>query len=288
MPALDVALATCATLPEPDLDDAPLREALAGVGLTARSLAWDDPGAPFDDARVVLLRSTWNYVHRLDDFLAWVDAVGPRLLNPPALVRWNHHKSYLDDLAARGVATVPTVFAGRGGGESLGGILRARGWADAVAKPAVSAGSFETRRVRDDGADEGWFEAATRARVMMVQPYVRSVDGHGERSIVRIDGAVTHAIRKTPRFAGQHERVSADALAVADDERDFAARAVRAAEAIAGAAALYARVDVVRDDAGGLQLMELELIEPSLFLPQAPAAAGRLAAALARRRAATG
>lgn len=284
MTRLDVALATCRTLPEPDPDEAPLLDALAAAGLAARSLAWDDPDAPFADARVVLLRSTWNYVHHLDAFLAWVDACGPRLVNPAPVVRWNHHKHYLADLVARGVAAVPTEHVTRGAGRRLDDVLTARGWNEAVAKPAVSAASFETRRVRVGDMEAGaWFDGALNARDMMVQPYVRSVEAYGERSLVWVDGAVTHAIRKTPRFTGEGERVSTGAVAVADDERAFAGEAVRAAGSLTSSHVHYARVDVVRDEAGALQVMELELIEPSLFFAQGPDALARLTAALARR-----
>jgi len=283
MTRFDVALATCRVLPEADADEAPLLAALAAAGASARALAWDAPDAPFADAGSVVLRSTWNYVHHLDAFLAWVDGLGARVLNPAALVRWNHDKRYLADLAARGVPVIPTAYVDRGSGRRVADVVAARGWARAVAKPAVSAGSFETRALDAAvaPADGQWFDAALRARAMMVQPYVRSVESYGERSVVWVDGAVTHAVRKSPRLAGQDERVS-EAVPVADDERALAFEAVGAAAAVTGAAPLYARVDVVRDDGGGLQVMELELIEPSLFFAQGPAACERLAAALAR------
>lgn len=279
--AFDVALATCAELPEPDPDAEALARALADAGLSARLLAWDDPAAPFADARVTVLRSTWNYLHHVDDFLAWAARVGDRLLNPLAIVRWNHHKAYLHDLVVLGVPVVPTVLAVRGDGRTLPQHLAAKGWSRAVAKPAVSAGSFETRVVDRGGAHDAWFREAVGARDMLVQPYVASVDTHGERSLVWIDGEVTHAIRKSPRFAGGGERVSEAAVPVGDDERAFADRAVDAARRRTGARPLYARVDVVRDEGGALRVMELELIEPSLFFAQGPEGLGRFVRALA-------
>lgn len=284
MTRFDVALATCRALPEVDADEAPLLAALAAAGASARSLAWDDPDAPFADAGRVVLRSTWNYVHHLDAFLAWVDGLGGRVVNPAALVRWNHDKRYLADLAARGVPVIPTEYVDRGSGRRVADVVAARGWSRVVAKPVVSAGSFETRALDAavTAADGQWFDAVLRARAMMVQPYVRSVEGYGERSVVWVDGAVTHAVRKSPRLAGQDEHVS-EAVPVADDERALAIGAVGAAASATGATPLYARVDVVRDDGGALQVMELELIEPSLFFAQAPAACEVLAAALARR-----
>src|SRR5687767_8517889 len=101
-------------MPEPDPDEELLMGALAEAGLEARLLAWDDPAAPFDEARVTVIRSTWNYIHRVDEFVAWAERVGPRLANPPAVVRWNVHKSYLLDIEAAGCAIVPTEIVRRG------------------------------------------------------------------------------------------------------------------------------------------------------------------------------
>lgn len=281
----DIALATCRALPEPDPDEQPLREALTRAGLSARTLAWDDPDAPFDRARRVVIRSTWNYVHHLDAFLAWVDRVGARLINPAPVVRWNVHKSYLHDLDREGVAVVPTEVVRRGSGRSLGDVLASRAWSHAVVKPAVSAASFETRVLRASALDASlvaWFAGALEARDMLVQPYMDSVEGYGERALIWIDGEVTHAIRKNPRFAGHDECVSSDGVAVADDERAFAQSAVRAARrCVPGEAITYARVDIVRDG-DGLRVMELELIEPSLFFAQGPRGLERFVRVLGR------
>lgn len=117
---------------------------------------------------------------------------------------------------------------------------------------------------------------------MLVQPYMRSVEDHGERALIWIDGEVTHAIRKSPRFAGHDERVSSDGVAVAEDERAFAGAVVRAAQrCVAGEAIAYARVDIVRDG-DGLRVMELELIEPSLYFAQGPRGLERFVKVLAR------
>lgn len=285
MTDFDIALATCRTLPEPDPDESPLREALTRAGLSVRTLAWDDPDAPFDRARRVVIRSTWNYVHHLDAFLAWVDRVGARLINPAPVVRWNVHKSYLHDLEREGVAVVPTELVRRDSGRALGDVLASRGWSRAVVKPAVSAASFETRVARApslDGELSAWFARVLEARDMLVQPYMSSVEDYGERALIWIDGEVTHAIRKSPRFAGHDECVSSDGVPVAEDERVFAEAAVRAAQrCMPHEAITYARVDLVRDEEG-LRVMELELIEPSLFFTQGPRALERFGEVLGR------
>jgi glutathione synthase/RimK-type ligase-like ATP-grasp enzyme len=285
--SIDVAVATCAVPPEPDPDEAPLLEALGRAGISARVLAWDDPGARFDEARLVLLRSTWNYPWNAEPFLAWAERQGSRLVNPLEIVRWNFHKSYLAVLERAGIPAVPTLHVARGSRGSLAALLASRGLADAVVKPAVSAASYRTRRVtaaRLGADDETFYEDLVRERDVLVQPYVRSVDGHGERSVVWIDGAITHAVRKSPRLAGQAEHVTA-AVPVAADEAAIAHAAVVFASTCAGGAPpLYARIDVVRDEAGRPMLMELELIEPSLYLGYGAEALERLVAGLRRRR----
>jgi glutathione synthase/RimK-type ligase-like ATP-grasp enzyme len=279
---IDVALASCMTLPEPDADLAPLLSAVRAAGLTAEVLAWDDPGADFASARLTLLRSTWNYSERPAEFLAWIDrvAASTALWNGPETVRWNAHKSYLLDLDARGVPVVPTHLIRRGATTTLAEVTRERGWSDVVVKPAVSGGSRATVRVTAAARERG--EAHLRSLAaredVLVQPYLASVEGHGERAIVWIDGEPTHAVRKSPRFLGDAESVSS-AVPIEEDEAALARRAVAAAPG----PLLYARVDVARDAAGAPRVMELELIEPSLFFLQMPSALERYVAAVERR-----
>jgi hypothetical protein len=284
--AADVVLVTATTVSKQDFDEAPLLEALAGVGLTARVLAWDDPTARpgFAAARICVLRSTWNYVHHWTDFLAWVTwcAGVTSLWNPAAVVRWNSHKGYLFELAAAGIPIVPTHLVPRGTAVDLATLVS--GWDSVVVKPAVSAGSFAT--LKADAADLApaarHLSAMLSERDMLVQRYEPSVEDYGERSLVVIDGELSHAVRKSARFIGAPEAVSDDAVAIADDERALA----RAVLAAAPTPLLYARVDLVRDSAGRPQLMELELIEPSLFFGRHPPSAARMAAAIAARLAA--
>lgn len=280
-----VTLATCARKPEPDPDEALLALALRRAGAAPQVLAWDDPDAPWGSAPVCVLRSTWNYPHHAAEFAAWVRRASAvtRLYNPREVVEWNLHKGYLAALADRGVPVIETVYLARGAAPSLAGLLAERGWARAVVKPAVSAASFATWRVRRDEAEAGQarLDADVAARDTMVQPYLAAIEDAGERSLVWIDGALTHAVRKAPRWAGQDEHASPSTVPIAEDERAVAEAA------LAGLAGelLYARVDLVRDDAGAPRLMELELIEPSLFLLQHPPALTRLAAAVVRRAA---
>lgn len=273
---MDLAIATCKQLPEPDPDQAPFMDALAARGIDAPLLAWDDPAVAWDDVPRVLIRSTWNYPDAPDAFIAWAERLGSRLVNPPAIIRWNVHKGYLGQLAADGLDVVPTELVPRGSPLTLSSVLADTGWTRVVAKPAISVGSMLTRKQSPDDVDDAWFAECLRTRDMLVQPYVASVDDYGERSLVWIDGEVTHAIRKNPRFAGGVENVSTSSVDVAVDERAFAHDAIARAIRLTGARPRYARIDQARDADGKPMLMELELIEPSLFFRQGPAALARL------------
>ena len=270
-------IATCRVLPEPDPDEAPLAAALAAGGFAAQLLGWDDPAIDWDAPIPTILRSTWNYPLAPDAFLAWLDriaAAGP-VINPPDVVRGNLHKRYLLDLAARGVPVVPTTLVERGQSCELA----AFGASSIVIKPEIGAASLGTRRFAPgDPAALAHLATLTATGAALVQPYVASIDHHGERALVWIDGELSHAIRKAPRFSGDHERVTGP-FAVTDDERAVA----EAALAPFADRILYGRVDVARDATGQPMVLELELIEPSLYFVQRPAAADRFVAALRRR-----
>jgi hypothetical protein len=278
---IDVALASCRVLPEHDPDEAPLLGALRAAGLRAEVLGWDDPAADFSSARLTLLRATWNYTERPEQFAGWLTqtAAASALWNPLPVVRWNMHKGYLLDLARAGVPVTPTHLVPRGSAERLADVAAARGWSEVVVKPAISAGSRRTLRV---GAATDQGEAHLRALAgredALVQPYLPAVEGYGERALVFIDGELTHAVRKGPRFAGQAESITGPFEVSADEA--VLARAVLAA---APAPVLYARVDVAPGPDGRPILMELELIEPSLFFARGPRALERLVKAVGKR-----
>jgi glutathione synthase/RimK-type ligase-like ATP-grasp enzyme len=278
MSRLLVRLATCRHLPEPDPDAGPLERALAATDVDASWAAWDDPDVDWDAPIPTLLRTTWNYAEHPVAFRAWcarVDAAAP-LMNPRAVIEPNMHKGYLLALAARGVPVAPTTLVPAGAAAPL-----AARTGQVVIKPAISAGSRGAQAFDLDDA-AGRIAAAAhleawRASDMLIQPFIDSVRTSGERSLVFLDGELSHAIRKEPRFAGQPERVSGP-HPIAPDERTVA----EAALAPVRAQILYGRVDLARDHRGQPMVMELELIEPSLFLNLGGAAAGaRLAEAIA-------
>ena len=284
MPRL--AFLTYAARPALTDDDTIAARLLEARGVRVDAMPWD---APFDveDYDALVLRSCWDYFEHPTKFFDWVDAVersSTRLLNPPALVRWNARKTYLADLEARGVAVVPTEWARPGDARTLASVLAGRGWAEAVVKPVVSAGGFETWRTsaREAAAHEARFAALReRADGVMVQPFMREIERGGEWSLLFFGGRFSHSVRKRPvagdfRVQFQYGGTSTAEVAppaVLDD-----ARRVIEAIPVAGTPP-YARVDGVEVD-GRLLLMELEVIEPSLFFAQDEGAAERFVEAL--------
>ena len=258
-----IALATCAALPELDPDDRLLAAALGGRAVPA---VWDDPAVDWDAFELVVVRSTWDYVGRRDEFLAWADALGDRLRNPPDVLRWSTDKRYLAELVAAGLPVVPTAFA-RPGDRLPAPPL--------VVKPAVGAGSIDAAR-HDDPRTAA--DHVARLGVALVQPYVDAA----ETALLYLGGAYSHAINKGPLLAGEAER-DASGLYVTENisaaepsaaEREVADRLMVWVTERFGAL-LYARVDLL-----GGAVLEVELAEPSLFLGQAHGAAERLAAAI--------
>ena len=280
----DVALVTASTFPDCLPDEKLLAEALAARGLKAGPVIWDDPAVDWSRFRLALIRTAWDSDARREEFVAWAERAGARcpLWNPPEVLRWNTHKGYLRELEARGVAVVPTAWMDRGSRADVKALLAGRGWSDAVVKPAVSAGARDTLRVRrpeDLPAAQALVERVLPHKDMMVQPYLASVEGHGERSLLFFGGEHTHAILRLAALSGRpgYDSTVAEPLTSSEEERAFARNVLAAT----GFELLYARVDVARDERGALRLMELEVTEPNLFLHQGgPHAVQRLVDAL--------
>jgi hypothetical protein len=272
--------------PGADLDlDIPVAvDAFADAGLTWAVVAWDDRGYDWSDVGLVVVRSPWDYVERRKQFLTWARDVSAltRLENPYDILESNTDKTYLRELADRGVRTVPTGWVATADqAEAVVATMRGTYGSTLVVKPAISAGARDT--IRTDEAVEAIAHAravVATGRVAMVQPYLDAVDGEGETSLLVIDGRITHAVRKVPALSEGGTGAASGLAEVTAELRDAAHHVLD----VAGAGGLlYARVDLVRDPDGELALMELELTEPSLFLDLAPHAAIALAQGISSR-----
>lgn len=274
----DVLLATCADLPHGEPGGALLVEALADRGIDARFASWDDPAVDWHAARLVLVRSTWDYDGRRDDFLAWAREVGERLVNPAHAIVWNTDKAYLVDLCQTDLPVVPTVAVDEEG--ELAPAVAS--FAPAVVKPRVGAGGrgvvvFDGEPGGPEDLDESHLELGP----WVVQPLVESVRTEGETSVFVLGGSVVSQVQKRP--AGEEIRVHeeyggrSEPVPVTSEAAQLAVEAVQVAEGLLGVPLPYARVDLMRLDDGTLAVSELEITEPGLYLDVLPANAGAFA-----------
>jgi len=270
--------ATCESIPNLTEDDQALLSPLAKRGIQAKPAVWSDPKVDWSSADAVLIRSCWDYHLRLEEFLRWIvslERAGVRVWNAPQTLRWNAEKTYLRDLERRGVAIVPTLWPERG--FSLQDKMCEAGWKKAVVKPRVSATAHRTRLVSaEDGEGQVLLDELTRGPGAMVQEFMEGVVSQGEWSLVFFGGKFSHAVIKRPKagdFRVQHDFGGSETPA---EPSDFVIEAAQRAVAAVDPVPLYARVDGVERD-GQFLLMELELLEPALFLKLAPHAAERFA-----------
>ena len=289
-----IALATYAALPALATDEHQLVSELAAIGIRATPAVWDDPSIEWSEFDALVIRSCWDYHLRIDEFFAWIDrisALGVRVWNPPGMLRWNSRKTYLHDLAAAGIRTVPTLWLAGDGARrstlSLEKILEDAGWHHAVVKPVVSASAHQTWRLSRDEArvnraiHDARLQTLVAGHGAMVQPFVPEITTDGEWSLLFFGGEFSHVVQK--RAASGDFRVQREFGGTFETMSRPTPRVLDQAERALGSApgkALYARVDGVILD-GDLVVTELELLEPSLFLDGDPAAPSRFAAAIA-------
>jgi glutathione synthase/RimK-type ligase-like ATP-grasp enzyme len=302
-----IALVTAREALALDEDMPPLIAALSAQGASVETPCWDDDGVDWSRFAVAVLRSTWDYVERIDEFLAWAERCrhATRLLNPPEVVRWNTDKHYLLHLAQAGVPVVPTRFVEPGADTDAGVAAFLRGnagalsagsvteFTDFVVKPAIGAGSRDAARFRRADADAARSHlrrlVTAERRSAMLQPYLDRVDDYGETALMYLGGRYSHAIRKGPLL-----RVGDGLVAGLFAPEQITPRVPDAAELRVAAAAfaaipfdppLYARIDLIRDGGGQPVVLELELTEPSLFLLHAPGSAAAYATEILARAA---
>ncbi len=292
-----LALATCSHLPA-EADEEPLTDALTAAGVHWQWVVWDDPSVDWSAFAAVLIRTPWDYTAKIDAFRAWATRVGAitELWNPAPVIVWNSHKGYMAELADRGVAIPPTVFVmATAALPDLAAIVADGGWRDGiVVKPAAAAGAIGLSQWSLDGEGLAGARRAIAAlqaegHEVLVQPLLSEVVTAGETSLIFLDGEPSHAvvkvpadgdIRSQPEYGGQLTAVAATEAQVALGRASL--EATGAILGLAPSELLYARVDMVDLD-GTPRLMELELIEPDLFVGFEAGAADRVAAAVAAR-----
>ncbi len=271
----------------PDLteDDALALPQLHKLGFQAVPAVWDDPALRWEKFDAIILRSCWDYHHNPKVFSRWIDlraATGSKLWNPARIVRWNMDKIYLHDLAMRGVATPRTVWLEAGENISLSFILKKNHLARAVVKPSISATAFMTFQTSPAHAeaDQAKLETILKSSGALVQEFMPEITTHGEWSLLFFSGQYSHAVLKQPQSGDFRVQTDFGGSAhAALPPPQFLAKA-QALLRMVDQPLLYARVDGVERD-GQFILMELELIEPALFLCAETAAPARFAEAIA-------
>jgi glutathione synthase/RimK-type ligase-like ATP-grasp enzyme len=270
------------------IDDELAFEPLGELGWRVDAIAWQRPGVAWRDYDAVVIRSTWDYTEAPEAFLRVlrnIEGAGVPLFNPLRLVEWNLRKTYLGDLAKRGVAVVPTLSRKRLRPGELDDLFDELGASEIVVKPVIGLNADGAFRVKATaGQPFAALEQYYANRELLAQPFVPSILAEGEFSLFYFNGAHSHTVLKTPAagdFRVQEEHGGVIRRAQADAALQAAADAALAA---LGEVPLYARADFVRAPAGaGYWLMELELIEPSLYLRMDARAPVRFARALHER-----
>ncbi|MET0447099.1 MAG: hypothetical protein ABW004_01780 [Aeromicrobium sp.] len=279
-----IAFVTSSTHGAVDPDLPLLLDAARERDVDAEIAVWDDAETDWISYDAVVVRSCWDYVPRRDEFLAWAASV-PNLHNSLAVLRWNTDKTYLRQLEAAGVPIIETrwdVVAGDDIGEH----------AEWVVKPTVSAGSRDTARWSTaDEARAHSAELVAAGRHSMTQPYISSVDDEGETAMLYFAGEFSHAIRKGPMLERDEgvvqDRDSRESITPREPtaaQRELSEHVIATTTSVLDlpSAPLFTRIDLVTGDDGAPLLIELELTEPSLFLPQSGGGADRLVDAILR------
>ena len=280
-----IALATCEQLPDLDPDDQPLVNLFRKIGIEAMPAVWSDSSIDWTLFDQIIIRNTWDYTNRLGEFLAWAKSNKSRIRNSFETIRWNCDKIYLKDLASAGFPVVDTQFVSG----------RDSGWdppstADFVVKPTVSAGSQDTMRFPAGSPDSKRNaqdlinQIVSEGKTVMVQPYLAAVDEVGETAQLFIGGDYSHAVRKGPLLAPNVLAEKERGLFLKEDisPRDPSQAQRELADAVIAYVArsfgtpLYARVDLLDDPSGRPVILELELVEPSMFFVTALDSAERL------------
>jgi glutathione synthase/RimK-type ligase-like ATP-grasp enzyme len=266
------------------LEDQLVKDALEREGLQVKRISWDDADFDWTTTKYAIFRTTWDYFERFDEFSTWLTNVSQQttLLNSAKMIHWNIDKHYLQDLANKNVAIVPTYFIEKGDTRSLATLHQELGWTETVVKPCISGAARHTYKLHPNNLHkhENIYKKLIATEAMMLQPFMHQVVTKGEISLIVINGKYTHGILKKAKagdfrvqddFGGSvHEYKASKA------EIEFAENAVKACIE----APIYARVDIIWDNEDQLAISELELIEPELWFRFHHDAATQLAKAI--------
>ncbi len=270
--------ATCTRLPLGDDDDILVADELRRRGWDYIPKIWDDPAVDWNDCKFGVIRSTWDYCPKYEAFQEWLSAPhSASFFNPPDVMLWNSCKTYLRDLEQKGISIVPTLWLEQcASPEEIESSLANCSWTNPVLKPVIGAASNGVVKLNlaDLTTAKMTVMEMLKTSAAMLQPYMPAIEESGERSLIFIGDKYVHTVRRVPfkdfapNGSEQESRIEPE-----PDEMELAEAALKAV----GKSLLFARVDIVRSEEGQACLMELELVEPSLFLEHHPQATIRFA-----------
>ena len=265
-------------------EDNLVREALEKKGVSVWRTNWDNSEFDWTETKAVIFRSTWDYFYRIDEFTRWLKLVSKltRLLNPLEQIMWNLDKHYLRALESKGINIPPTEIIEAGDSRSLQELTECLGWNEVVLKPAISGAARHTYSLNPATVSEheDTYRELIATESMLIQPFQQNIINKGEMAYMVFAGKYSHAVLKLAKkgdfrvqddFGGTVEQYNPS-----EEEIQFAEQAVLACDPIP----IYARVDVIIDNEGGLAVTEIELIEPELWLRLHTPAAEQLAEAI--------
>lgn len=250
-------------------------------GVAFETVYWDEPDLAARGFDCAVIRTCWDYTARADEFVETLERHergGLRVYNTSQVVRWNARKTYLREL---GASAIETIWAERADAHTVAKAFDALDAAEIVIKPQVGAGSVATVRLKRNA----WSEADLidgPTGPAMIQPYLRAIESEGERSLFWFGGVFSHAIRKVPNAGSWLANIPGQTTFVADTPPAAALDAAERARALAPPDLLFVRIDLVLGDDGRWRVIEIEAIEPYLFLDFAPEAADVFVEAIAR------
>lgn len=275
---MKIAIATRHNLPDWEQDDQPFFQALTQEAIEFDVVPWDSETI-WSDYDLCLIRTTWDYQERFEEFCQWITTVSQqtKLYNPVSIIHWNSHKSYLRELEQNGIPIAPSVWLDQGNTYDIKAIMQSKGWQKGFIKPLIGANARECCRF--DSNQQGWAEAQTHidrllpTEDLVLQPYLATVESFGETSGIFFNNELSHGTRKIP-VEGDF-RVQDDYGAVDYPYQLTPGELEVAQKALAYVcnkylpptinSLLYSRIDFLHDQNGQVYLNEMELIEPSLF-----------------------
>lgn len=279
---MPVYLVTFEEMPAGDVDDQQLIPELEALGISAQFVIWDDPTVDWSKADLAVIRSTWDYFLKYPDFLHWLDTVSrqTRLMNPVETIKWNLHKAYQQELIRQGVRCVETVWVRENTSMDITELIKQHHWNRFVIKPAISAASYATRRFTINELQQAQQHLNTFGANadMMIQPYLKSFDTQGETSLMFFNRVFSHAVQRqaalnaSDPLSGYNELITVPESAI-----QFAHQIL----SLIDADLLFARVDISLGENHDHTLLELELVEPSLFLSYCDGAASKFVRVIA-------